>query len=136
MNDITREQLHAYLEECLPDSDMARIEQTLRHSESLRQQLRQAQQERDRGEHSIGAIWRREALSCPDRDKLRKFVQELLEPDEQDYISFHLATIGCPRCRANEADLRAQQGDSTTQKQRRRKIFKSSAGLLSGKPPR
>ena len=57
MNEITREQLHAYLDECLPDCDMAHIEQALRQSKPLNQQLQMARQERDRGEHSIGAIW-------------------------------------------------------------------------------
>jgi len=38
----------------------ARVEQALRSSEALRQSLRKVMQERDRGEHSLGAIWRRE----------------------------------------------------------------------------
>ena len=131
MNEITREQLHAYLDDCLPDNDIARIEQALRHSESLRQQLRLALQERDRGDHSIGAIWRRERLSCPNREQLGSYLLETLDVEMQDYVAFHLTAIGCPSCRANLADLKAQQEEPAAQKkQRQRKIFKSSAGLL------
>ena len=134
MKDLTREQLHAYLDDALPDGDTAKIEQALRDSETLRQQLRLAMQERDRGDHSIGAIWRRERLTCPAREQLGSFLLEALEPDYQDYIAFHLNTIGCPCCQANLADLKAlQEEPASQQQQRRRKIFKSSAGLLSGK---
>src|SRR5215211_2562159 len=59
MSEITREQLHAYLDDALSDAETARVEQALRDSEVLRRSLRQAMQERDRGEHSLGAIWRR-----------------------------------------------------------------------------
>jgi hypothetical protein len=131
MNEITREQLHAYLDDCLPDNDIARIEQALRHSESLRQQLRLALQERDRGDHSIGAIWRRERLSCPNREQLGSYLLETLDVEMQDYVAFHLTAIGCPSCRANLADLKAQQEEPAAQKKQRQcKIFKSSAGLL------
>ncbi len=137
MNEITREQLHAYLDDCLPDNDIARIEQALRQSEPLRQQLRLALQERDRGDHSIGAIWRRERLSCPSREQLGSYLLETLDTEMQDYVEFHLTTVGCPGCRANLADLKALQEEPAAQKrQRQRKIFKSSAGLLGGKPRR
>jgi hypothetical protein len=135
MSEITREQLHAYLDECLPDADTARIEQALRGSESLRQQLRLTMQERDRGEHSLGAIWRRERITCPSREQLGSYLLEALDPDLTDYVAFHLDTICCPGCRANLADLKALQEESAAQaQQRRRRIFKSSAGLLTRKP--
>src|SRR5919199_2891332 len=63
--DITREQLDGYLEDALSDSETAQVEQALRDSEPLRRRLRALMQERDRGEHSIGAIWRRQHLSFP-----------------------------------------------------------------------
>jgi len=50
---ITREQLASYLEDALSDVETAQVEQALRQSEPLRQQLRQLMQERDRGEHSV-----------------------------------------------------------------------------------
>ena len=137
MTEITREQLHAYLDDCLPDAETAKIEQTLRSSETLRQVLRQVIQERDRGEHSVGAIWRRERLSCPTREQLGSYLLEAHEPALQDYLTFHLQTIGCPFCKANLEDLKSLQEESTTKiQQRRKRIFQSSAGLLSGKTAR
>ena len=57
---ISREQLAGYLDDALGEADLAQIEQALRESEPLRRTLRLLIQERDRGEHAIGAIWRRE----------------------------------------------------------------------------
>jgi anti-sigma factor RsiW len=134
MAEITREQLHAYLDDCLPEAEASKIEQALRGSETLRQQLKLALQERDRGEHSVGAIWRRERLSCVTREQLGSYLLEALDDEHTEYIRFHLETITCPFCRANLADLKAQQEEAVQHaKQRRHKIFQSSAGLLSGK---
>ena len=134
MAEVTREQLHAYLDDCLPEAEAARIEKTLRSSEPLRKQLQATLQERDRGEHSVGAIWRRERLSCISREQLGSFLLQALDDNLMDYVRFHLETILCPFCLANLADLKAQQGEPTPQaKKRHRKIYESSAGLLSAK---
>jgi hypothetical protein len=135
MSEITREQMHAYLDDALPEAEAAKVEHSLRASETLRQQLKQVMQERDRGEHSVGAIWRRERLSCPTREQLGSYLLEALDDGVMDYLQFHLQTISCPFCRANLADLKAQQEDAAQHAQQRRKrIFQSSAGLLSAKP--
>lgn len=137
MAEITREQLHAYLDDCLPEAEAAKIEQALRQDETLRQQLKLTLQERDRGEHSVGAIWRRERLSCIPREQLGSYLLEALDDDLTDYVRFHIETIACPFCRANLADLKEQQAESAQQvQQRRRKIVQSSAGILSRKPAR
>src|SRR5437764_8522457 len=131
MSDITREQLHAYLDDALTDAETARVEQTLRDSEPLRRLLRQVMQERDRGEHSLGAIWRRERLTCPTREQLGSYLLEVLDEPEQEYVEFHLHTVGCPYCLANLADLRALQKEPVPKaKERRRRFFQSSAGYL------
>src|SRR5487761_796486 len=104
MSEITREQLHAYLDDALSDAETAKVEQSLRDSETLRRSLRQAMQERDRGEHSLGAVWRRERLTCPTREQLGSYLLQVLDDDEQDYFAFHLQVIGCPFCVANLAD--------------------------------
>ncbi len=131
MTRITREVLASYLEDSLSDSQTAEVEQQLRQSDTLRQQLRMIQQERDRGEHTVGAIWRRHGLSCPGREKLGNFLLGVLEDDEQDYIEFHLKTIGCAFCQANLTDLQTQQKSlSASVQKRRRRYFESSAGLL------
>jgi hypothetical protein len=131
MSEITREQLHAYLDDALSDAETARVEQSLRNSEALRLSLRQAMQERDRGEHSLGAVWRRERLTCPSREQLGSYLLQVLDEAEQDYLAFHLTTVGCPYCQANLADLQAlRQEPAPKAKERRRRIFQSSAGYL------
>lgn len=131
MEEITREQLSAYLDDALADSDAARIERTLRESEALRKLLRIVREERDRGEHSLGAIWRRDRISCLSRADLNGYLHGILEADLHEYIEFHLKTIACPTCQANLDDLREKQAESAAFNRRRRKIFDSSAGLLS-----
>src|SRR2546428_5681777 len=120
MADITREQLSGYLDDSLSDSESAQVEQALRGSDALRRQLRSLMLERDRGEHSVGAIWRRRRLTCPTREQLGSFLLGVHEPDFQDYIDFHLRTIGCSYCLANLADLEALQRENTTQVRERR----------------
>src|SRR6516162_1451253 len=131
MTEITRERLHAYLDDALSDAETARLEQALRQSEPLRRQLRQAMQERDRGEHSLGAVWRRERLTCPPREQLGSYLLGVLDDAVQEYIKFHLNTVGCPFCLANLADLQALQKEPVPKaKERRRRYFQSSAGYL------
>ncbi len=132
---ITREMLSGYLDDALAEGEIAQIEQELRQSEPLRQQLQKLMQERDRGEHSVGAIWRRQRLSCPPREQLGSFLLGVLDDDVQDYIQFHLKTIGCAYCLANLADMQTQPQDADGQvKNRRTKYFQSSAGLLQVPP--
>ena len=83
---ITREQLDGYLDDMLSASETAVVEQALRDSEALRRRLRALMQERDRGDHSIGAVWRREHLSCPTREHLGSYLLEVLDEDLQDYV--------------------------------------------------
>jgi hypothetical protein len=131
MANITREQLHSYLDDSLSDSETAQVEQALRQSDGLRRQLRVVMQERDRGEHSIGAIWRRRRLTCPSREELGSYLLQVLDPDQQDYIDFHLHTVACSFCLANLADLQALQKEPAPKvRERRRRFFESSAGLL------
>ena len=131
MTDISREQLHAYLDDALSDAEMAQVEQALRESEPLRAALRQAMLERDRGEHSLGAVWRRERLTCLTREELSGYLFQTHDEARQAYIDFHLQTVGCPYCTANLADLHARQRESDGQvAERRQRIFASSAGYL------
>src|SRR6266702_368901 len=95
MANITRELLDAYLDDSLSDGETAKVENALRESDALRRLLRVLIQERDRGEHSIGAIWRRQRLTCPTREQLGSFHLEVLYAEEADYIQFHLHSIGC-----------------------------------------
>jgi hypothetical protein len=132
---ISRELLASYLDDSLSETETAQIEQALRDSEPLRLQLKQLMSDRDRGEHSVGAIWRRRRLSCLPREQLGSYVLGVLDEDVQDYIQFHLKTIGCAYCLANLADLQTQQQEADGQvKSRRKRYFQSSAGLLQPPP--
>ena len=62
-------------------------------------------QERDRGEHSLGAVWRRERLTCLTREELSGYLFQTHDEARRTYIDFHLQTVGCPYCTANLADL-------------------------------
>ncbi len=131
MAEVTLEDLHGYLDEALSEPDTARVEQALRGSAALRQTLRGLIQERDRGEHSVGAIWRRHRLSCPTREQLGSYVLGALDEELHDYLRFHLDTIACPYCQANLSDLQTRQREPAGQvQQRRQKLFESSAGYL------
>jgi hypothetical protein len=127
---IPRASLEAYLDDALGEKETVEVEQALRQSEPLRKQLRALMAERDRGEHSITAIWRRERLSCPTRDQLGSFLLQALDPDLNHYIDFHLNVIACAFCQANLADLRSKQEEEPRVRQRRQRFFESSAGLL------
>jgi Putative zinc-finger len=131
MPPFTREQLSAYLDDALSDGETAQVEQALRQSDPLRRQLRSLLLERDRGEHSIGAIWRRNRLTCPSRELLGNHLLQVLDGEQQAYIEFHLQTIGCAFCLANLADLQALQKEPPSKAaKRRQRFFESSAGLL------
>jgi hypothetical protein len=131
MADVTREQLRAYLDDALDDPETARIEKLLRTSAELRSQLSKARDERDRGEHSLGAVWRRDRLSCLTREQLSGYLHDVLETKLHNYIDFHLKTIACPSCLANLDDLREKQAEPASQTRRRRRYFETSARLLN-----
>lgn len=130
MTEVTREQLHAYLDDALEDAETARIEKLLRASSALQAKLKLARDERDRGEHSLGAVWRRERLSCLTREQLSSYLHGVIDADVRRYIDFHLQTIACPSCLANLDDLREKQAESATQTRRRRRYLETSARLL------
>ena len=136
MDDISSEELDAFLDDSLSDSELARLEKCLRESAALRERLQARLVARDRGEHSVGAIWRRERLSCPSRERLGSYVLGAVEPDWQDYIDHHLVVISCPFCLANLTDLQAAGAEpAPATAQRRRRFYESSANLLRVKRP-
>lgn len=130
MTDVTREQLYAYLDDALEDAETARIENLLRTSAEVRTRLARVREERDKGEHSLGAVWRRERLSCLTRDQLNGHLHGVLDPELRKYVEFHLKTIGCPTCQANLEDLKEKQTEPAAQTRRRKRYFETSARLL------
>ena len=110
MAQITRQMLRDYLNDALPDREAAAVERALREDGKLRDRLREVLDEEDRGEHTVGAIWRRERVSCPSREQLGGFLLGAGDPELLDYVQFHLDVIGCPYCQANLDDLKQQGG--------------------------
>ncbi len=108
MNDqnFSSAQLLGYVDELLPVEMMTAIEMALRESEALRRHVGQLIRRRDAGEHSVGQVWQRLRLSCPDRTELGSYLLGTLPDEELDYIDFHLQTVGCRYCAANLEDLR------------------------------
>ena len=81
--------------------------------------------------HTLGAIWRRHRIGCLSRDLLGSFLLGVLDPEQQDYIRFHVDQVGCRYCAANLADLQARQRETAAASHaRRRRYFQSSAGYL------
>ena len=131
MAEITRATLRDYLNDALPDGELAAVEKALREQPKVQALFNQLRQDLDRGEHSVGGIWRRERLSCPTREQLGGFLMQALDPDLLDYIEFHLTTVGCAFCGANLDDLKRLQAEApATRTTRRKRIVNSSAGLL------
>jgi hypothetical protein len=129
---ITAEMLRAYLEDSLGEADSAKVEQALRDSDDLRRQLQDLLQTRDRGEHSVGAVWRRRQLTCPSREEMGSYLLDALDKPRAEYIRFHLETVGCPYCQANRDDLADQDRDSPPKRERARRIFESGSRHFKG----
>jgi hypothetical protein len=106
MAEITRQMLRDYLHDALPDPELVAVEKALRESAKLRAVYKEVVEQEDRGEHTLGAIWRRERVSCLSRDQLGSYVLGAGDPELLEYIEFHLKTIGCPYCQANLDDLK------------------------------
>lgn len=129
MSDISDTDLANFADEALSAEEMVRVEMALRASATLRKRLEGIRHARDRGWHSVGAIWRGHRLSCPTRSQLGSYLLDALDPQWQDYIRFHSEMVGCRMCLANLADLRAKQEEQAPATvERRRRMFQSSVG--------
>jgi hypothetical protein len=106
MAEITRQMLRDYLHDALPDAELAAVEKALRESAKLRAMYKEVVEQEDRGEHTVGAIWRRERVSCLSREQLGSYLLGAGDAELLDYIDFHLKVIGCPYCQANLDDLK------------------------------
>jgi hypothetical protein len=130
---FTYAELAAFLDEDLPQERMVSIEQALRDNPALGERLTSIVGERDAGVHTVGAMWRRNRLSCPTREQLGSFLLDVLDAGHMQYVRFHLQTVGCRVCNASLADLRSAHAADTAAEieTRRKKYFQSSAGYLS-----
>jgi hypothetical protein len=128
MSSFTDEELLAYINECLPVSRCAAIEDILRQSEPLRQRLSRLIADQDQGGPTLGEIWRRGRVSCPTRSLWTAYLDGQVGEALRQYLQFHLETVGCRYCAANVEDLRSSD-DAATQA-RRQKIFQTSVASL------
>ncbi len=120
-------ELQSYLDEALPNEEMARIEAALRDDPTLARRLAEIVARRDSGLVSLGEIWRRHRLSCPSRQELGSYLLGVLPDDAARYLAFHMEMAGCRYCEANLADLKSQQAEPPANaEQRRRKYFQST----------
>ncbi len=125
--------LRAYLADELPAGTQARVEKALRESANLRARLEDVRQNRgETGLHSLGAIWRRNRLTCPNRRQLGSLLLDALDPDLAAYLQFHIDVVACPYCQANLADLRgkAEPAATTARATRQQRFLQSSRHLL------
>lgn len=126
------QQLLAYLDESLASDLMGIVEQNLRAERALRDRLITLVGRREAGIHGLGEIWRRHRLSCPSRQVLGSYLLGAIDPEQRDYVQFHLETVGCRLCQANLDDLQQQCSEQQAVTQtRRRRYFQTSAGYLS-----
>ncbi len=130
MNHFSDAELSAFLDEALPPARCSQLEHELRSNKQLRQRLIEVRGRESAGLHTLGAIWRRNRLSCPDRAELGQFVLGTLEAEQRNYIQFHLQKIGCRYCQANLADIEPTDKTPEQATTRRTRYFQTSAGYL------
>jgi hypothetical protein len=132
METISRQQIELYLQDALPSEFASRVENAIRENPSLLALVSQVRRESDYGEHSVGAIWRRARISCPSREQLSMFLEEVLDVGHTDYITGHLKLVGCHMCRAMLDDLIQGRNEPKAKRaERRKRILDSSAGILN-----
>ena len=128
---FTQADLESYMDEDLPAEKMSEIEATMRNEPSLLANMAKLNERRDAGIHSLGAIWRKNRVSCPTREQLGSYLLKTVPDELADYIGFHVRHIGCRVCQANLEDLqRLQQEPAETATGRQRKYFESISGHL------
>ena len=132
---ITKATLDAFIDDHLNEQDSIRVEKAVRESPELHTLLKSIVASRDIGDHSIGAIWRREHLSCPTREELSSYKEEALDTQRIDYIKFHLEIVGCNACQANLLDLNSAKGPKANPaaREKRRQFLENSKLLLPKK---
>jgi len=132
MSKHSHAELEAFLDEALTAERMSEIETAMRDDAPLRKRLAGINQRRNRGQHSLGEIWREHQVSCPSRRQLGSYLLGALPDDAYGYIKFHLESVQCRYCTANLQDLQEQQRKTATAQTevRRRRYFQSSAGYL------
>jgi RNA polymerase sigma factor (sigma-70 family) len=82
-------------------------------------------------ENLLTEVWQTNRLSCPKRSTIGAYLLGTLEDDWNQYIDFHLNTLGCHTCRANLDDLKAQNKESDHPRALHTRIMESTIGFLN-----
>ena len=127
---FSNDELLAFLDELLPVERASTLEDLLRDSSDMRQRLAVLMRRRDQGGHTVGEIWRRDRLSCPTRATLGSHLLGVLDESLNQYVEFHLETIGCRLCNAVIIELEESRQSQPANNHRRKRYFESSAGML------
>lgn len=125
---FTNEELLAYVDERLDPIRAAEVERQLRESSAMADRLAVLLQSVERGDVTIGGMWRRGRWSCPPRAVWAGYLDGRLGDGLTQYLQFHLETVGCRICDSSVRDL--SRGGSADTVRRVQKIFQSSAGHL------
>lgn len=80
-------------------------------------------------ESMLTQVWESARPSCPKRSTIGAYLLETLEKPWQEYIDFHLNTLGCHFCRANLQDLQEQTKEDNNAHVHTR-IMESTIGFL------
>lgn len=54
---------------------------------------------------SVGQLWMQERISCPHPDILLAHASGGLDPEEAEFIDFHLHTVECPGCQSRAEQI-------------------------------
>lgn len=124
----TDEELLAFLDERMEAAASRELERQLRTSVELQRRALRLIGERDSLGLSLGDVWRRHRVSCPGDALWQDYRNGVLSAGWNDYLEFHLRTIGCRTCQATLDSL----AESSPEESRRlsRRVFTSTVGRL------
>jgi RNA polymerase sigma factor (sigma-70 family) len=97
--------------------------------ESLADQKLSGEPTSEEFENLLTDLWETYRFSCPKRNTIGAYMLGTLEPDWQQYVEFHLNTLGCRFCRANLDDLQSQSRE-TQQEAFQARIMESTVGFF------
>jgi RNA polymerase sigma factor (sigma-70 family) len=77
----------------------------------------------------LTSVWETMRPSCPKRTTLGKYTLKILPSDWEDFVRFHVETLGCTFCNANLVDLNVTSESSERSSQQIR-FLHSTIGFL------
>ncbi len=78
-------------------------------------------------------VWEAARPSCPKRSTIGKYLLGTLDEDWQEYVRFHVETLGCRFCQANRDDLAAER-EADDNEIFRQRVFQSTVGFFQRRP--